>query len=223
MRSRVTLVITVFCFAFLGLISLWTMEEKQYKTFNANTYYVGVMGKTVDPKAQYNLMYNNLYTSEVQCTTELSVTTTASKGNKYWLTELFEFPTQSELQGMNVVQDDTYFEYRLFSEDSKIISPAQCTFLNSNVDLVNGAPGIVMLSGGMYKIEILNIKSWFCHMNKENKDKHSMIIGKNGEVPSVSAGNIIGVAKGDTTVRFYKRQEDNTFKNISIEEYYGIN
>ena len=211
-------------FVFLALLSALNMNVESDSVFGLDNFYQGSKGSPVDPKAQYNAMYNNIMFNADACSLVIQMSDNAKKAaSYYWIVEGQTVNTLSELQA--IAEDkDTLTKIKPFSNDGqKIIAPGDIEFENANVRQESSDRiDIEIKIGSKYVMEFRDVKSWWCHIGKKDQTKHSDRVGLGGVVPVCAGGYIIGEAKADTTVYLYKIDSNGDFQPASFADLFLV-
>lgn len=91
----------------------------------------------------------------------------------------------------------------LFNEGEYIVAPTSGDFTSTNYSSLNSEGEIVIsyVTSSGTNIIFLNVDSWYCHMDSENKHQHTVEIGEGTtKYSDVEAGQVLGKAKAETRV-----------------------
>ncbi len=223
LNTRGKLALTGAIISFLVLIILGAFNYNYTKTdkqFGLKSFYTGTYGKDIDPKAQYNTIYKNTIATVNGCFTKMKQASNPMRTGEYvWIVDGQVIEDKSYFE--QVAVDGNLTEIKPYMEGQKIISPSDLIFLNANtiqdkLDSIN----IRVQIGSRYIIEFENVKSWWCHIGKENPNKHTQVVGAGGIYVKCTAGYIIGEAKEDTIVKLYFLDENNKARPCDFTEVF---
>ncbi|MDE5638440.1 MAG: hypothetical protein K2I47_01360 [Odoribacter sp.] len=176
--------------------------------FDAEGFYSGTTGKVSNPKELYDSIYLNVLAAENACHGEMTRAENAQRTSN-GTTWIVDGQEADELS----LHDRVIKPYTALQ--SKIVAPADMTFLNSNVMLnADGEAYIEARLGADYIIRWEPVDVWWCHMGKSQKEKHTSVYGAGGEYSTCVAGWVIGKATENTEVRLWHLEGD---RQVPIE------
>lgn len=225
LNSRGGFILAGAIISFLFLIILasfsysYTAVEKQ---FGIKSFYTGAYGKDIDPKAQYNTIYKNTIVSANGCLNKMKQASNPMRiGSYVWIVDGQAIEDTSYFESVAV--NSNLAEIKPYKDGQKIISPSDLIFLNANtiqdkLDSINIRAQI----GSSYIIEFENVKSWWCHIGKDNPTKHTQVIGTGGIYSRCTAGYIIGEATNDTIVKLYSLDTNSRAVPCSFAEVFRV-
>ena len=218
--------VALFVLMFVGMFLLvaFNYSNPNDKAFSSEAFYQGKQGDLIDYKDLYNDLYVGLAPGSGECANEM----TAAKGYTLANGEVvqdcmagrFQWITPRSIKSSSEIGSDSIISP--YQDGDVIISPGNLKFINSNV-LQDSKDTIYIeaVLANKYVVRWDNVTSWWCHIGKENKNKHSRVVGKNGIYSSCSAGYIIGEANANTTVSFFILDEDGNQTPIGASEVFG--
>jgi len=209
--------VVMFCFA----LAIYTMDQD--KVFDVNGFYKGRSGERQNPKEVYDAIYSSILAAENACRKEMEqASDPVMAGNGvYWVVD-----------GVEVTKEDLGNATSIKPYDSvndKIVSPAELTFLNSNVTLDGNTAYIEAQLGTGYVIQWSPIRAWWCHIGKGNagvgeggskQTQHTDICGLGGKYAVCMPGWVIGQATEETEVKMWKILESGGRQQIPLAEYF---
>lgn len=219
--------IILFVGVFIGLFLLTALNWSKPNNipFTTEGFYTGNSGDYIDYKELYESLYVGLAPGSGECRTEMSYAVTGEQmenGNiietcmagKYQWIAPTSISSSSEMGTGSTIAP--------YNEGDVIIAPGNLTFINSNV-LQETADTVYIkaILAGKYIIRWDNVDCWWCHIGKENRNKHSKVVGKNGIYATCTGGYIIGQAKAGTTVSFYTIDSEGNEVPIDVQEVFG--
>lgn len=197
---------------FLGVANRTKKQEE--KVFDMRGFYSGEAGEATNPKELYNKLYANVLAADGVChsTMTKAVNVQMTENGIYWIAE----GDAASAEELNV------FTFKPYGgTNMQIVSPADMKFINSNVSVnEDGEMYIEARVGTRYIIQWSPVATWWCHIGKQNKNKHTSIYGNGGAYASVTAGWIIGEATEDTEVRMWKIEENGSQVQIRLSDYF---
>ncbi len=209
------IVVVMFCFA------LANYTVAQDKTFDANGFYKGKSGERQNPKEVYDAIYSNILAAENACRKEMNqASDPRMAGNGvYWVVDGVDITKESLGDVLSIKPYD--------STHDKIVSPAEVTFLNSNVMLNGDTVYIEAQLGTGYVIQWSPVRAWWCHIGRgqntgtgSGRTQHTDICGLGGRYSVCMPGWIIGQATEETEVKIWKLLESGGKQQISLAEYF---
>lgn len=222
-RSTLMVAGATLSFLFLALLSALNMSVSTDKVFGVNNFYQGSKGSPIDPKAQYNEMYNNIQFNANKCSTQMKLSSNAKPvGSYYWFVEGQSVKDESELRA--IAEDDEMTKLKPFSSDGQlIVAPGDIEFVNANTEQNSkDSIDISFNIGTKHVMEFRNVKSWWCHIGKEDPTMHTDRVGAGGIGASCAGGYIIGEAKADTTVYLYELDSNGAPQPASFSDLYVV-
>lgn len=203
----VLIVILLIIFGVLG----YTLPKNT--VFDSEGFYSGMVGKTSSPKELYDSIYMNILAAENACHKEMTRAKNLQRTSNgvTWIVDGQEVDEES-------LHKTCIKPYT--SLQNEIVSPADMTFLNSNVLLnADGEPYIEARLGTDYVIRWEPVAVWWCHMRKSQVEKHTNVYGAGGEYSTCVAGWIIGQATEETEVCLWRLEESRRIP-ITLSEYF---
>ena len=221
-RDSKVILLAVLSFAVLAVMVVLNYHPPDGKTFGLESYYVGNKEDVPDYVSLYNKMYATSYSQNV-CQTQLKRAEDVTLINNIsWIVGGQAIASEDELRACFVSDDGS--EVKPYTDTNReIVSPGMIHFENSNISSISTrGDGICIKAkiGTQYTIEWKGVKSWWCHMGKENPDKHTQVVGKGGGIDSCKEGFIIGEATKDTIVSLSKVSDGGEVEPCSFLELY---
>lgn len=214
-KSPSLILLLVLITLFLVILGVLNYSPPKNAVFDVDGFYSGTLGETFNPKELYDSIYTNVLAAENACHREmLRAKNVQLTGNGItWIVD-GQMPEAGSLC-TPVIKPYTELE-------NKIVSPADMTFVNSNV-LVNegGLPYIEAKIGSGYIIRWEPVDVWWCHIGKRQAERHTEVYGASGSYASCVAGWVIGQATPETEVRLWKVQEDGNRIPLNFSEYFS--
>lgn len=210
-RDSLLISLAAASFIVLLLFAVLGYSVKNDKVFGLENYYSGIIGSEMNPREVYNTIYKNTIMTSSSCMTKMTrATHPMSVGGFTWIVDGQSIYSKEDLEAISVNGDLTCIQPYKGSNSKKIVAPADLTFINANtVQYTDNIITIQAYLGQEYIIEFENIKSWWCHIGKENPTQHTEVIGYGGLQTKCTSEYIIGEAKDDTIIRlYYIKQED---------------
>lgn len=196
---------------FLLIVAMLNYNEQPDKSFSLENFYQGNVGERDDPKKIYDSMNSGKVDTIASCNrtpTSMKVDELMELPNsRYWIKSGVESFTELPEDIYVTSEDGEKKKYiKPFSDGDKIIAPERVTFLNSNKTSGYSETYMMEFQGSDNFIVVLeDIKSWWCHIGKEEQRVHTETIGYGGAVGAImSSGYILGEAKANTIVHVYK-------------------
>lgn len=219
-RNKVVLVLAVLSFAILAVLIIMDYTPPIYKEFSSDNFYVGIYGDDVDPRSTYRKMTYSDVTGSNGCRTELTRSESATVCGRFiWIGEGLEIKSAADINSMAVNGDTTRIQP--YPDDANIVAPARVAFVNSNINQESRDSIYMAVNiNNKYILRWDNIKTWWCHIGKENPNKHTQVVGAGGEAAVVSAGYIIGQANSNTVVSLYKINDDGSTTPVPVSELF---
>lgn len=219
-KNKVVLVLAVLSFAILIILVIMDYTPPVYKEFSSDNFYVGVYGDDVDPRSTYRKMTYSDVTGSSGCRNELTRSDSATVCGRFmWIGESLEIKSAADIDSMAVNGDTTRIQP--YVDGANIVAPARIAFVNSNINQESRDSIYMAVSiNNKYILRWDNIKTWWCHIGKENPNKHTQVIGAGGEAAVVSAGYIVGQANSDTVVSLYKINDDGSTTPVPVSELF---
>ncbi len=218
--------ISAVCIFVMIILVILDYKQPVYKEFGLDNFYVGYEGTEGDPKSAWEAINGTGVIGKNACDTVMKVPQAYEEspakvcGRYTWL-KLGDAPDKSSLS--NYYSGDNSV-LKPYEQDDYIIAPARLVFRNSNVDqsLVSAEDGIYIeaYAGAEYVIRWSNVYCWYCHIGKENVNKHTDVLGYGGSNRSTTAGYVIGVANKDTTVSLYMYNSNGNLTAASWNDFY---
>lgn len=223
-KSRIMLIVAGCLLLFL--ISVSSYSNARDVPFATDAFYQGTQLGNIDYKSLYDSWYVGLAPGSGSCKTEMEKAVSDMPMENGNVIELCMTPNAQWIaphvvssNGEIGADQHTIMPYE---DEDVIISPGTLVFLNQNISLnENSEPYIEAILNNSYKIRWDNISCWWCHVGKENKTKHTRCIGKGGSYSQCTQGYIIGEAKADTAVSFFKLDANGDWLDASVGEVLG--
>lgn len=223
-KQNFKIVLFVTIFISLGIFVIYNQPDSNSEVFSTDAFYTGTKSSDIDYKAIYDSLYVGLAPGSGQCRNEMIPVTeyvlddgtkaeTCMAGRFQWIVNK-TISNSSEIgSGAQIMP---------YGDGDLIVSPGNLQFINSNI-IQDNESTIYMeaILANKYVIRWDNIKSWWCHIGKDNTNKHSIVVGKGGIYSSCSAGYVIGQANADTVVSFYKLDADGNKTEIDAVDVFG--
>jgi len=222
-RDNKVIIGAVISFIVLLLFVILNYYPPDGKVFSIDGFYVGNKEGDINPKELYNEMYGGV-AAGLSCNTEIKKSTNYSLINNIaWIAEGVVPESSEELKAL--ATDDTCTVIRPYTTSyNMIVAPAEITFVNSNTTRTKeGSIFIVAKLHGDYEIQWDNITSWWCHIGKDNPDKHTLVCGANGICPTCREGYVLGEANNETLVSLYKVDGLGNRTPASFIDFYSLN
>lgn len=215
-RSKIVLVFAMFCAAimiFMLQAVTYTDEPKEYL---ANNYYDSSHGVDVNQRALYSAYHSASAYEANACNTQMTMASNPTyAGNYIWIVDGGSI-TRGQYSPV-----DGYDYYELYEDGELIIAPGQLTFINANtVEYEQGVISIRAYLGADRIIQWDRVESWWCHMGKDDTRVHTMRIGAGGSYPTCIEMTVIGEAREDTIVTFYKLNSNGDYDVVTIDEFF---
>lgn len=220
-QGRPKIVLAVVVIGILIGLVIYNYRPPMDKQFGVKNFYEPTEGSHLDPKRMYNALNPNADWSEYYCNTTMSYAKSPGRiGNYFWIKN-----------GENIDSVDMLGNYLLDGDASKlipyqdgdfIVAPSTLTFLNKNVKNAGDLSEEVNIMAGIgteYIIIWSNVDCWWCHIGKDNKERHTVVVGAGGLNEVCTEGYVIGQAKSDTIVSLYKRN-GNELEPYSFSQYF---
>lgn len=216
--------------AFVVFLGLYLMVQLNWSnandtTFATDAFYTGNQGDPIDYKELYDALYVGLAPGSGECRTEMmhadngaemengNTIETCMAGRYQWITPK-AVSSSADIGTGTVIAP--------YNDGDVIISPGNLKFINSNI-VQESVDSIYIeaILGNKYVIRWDDVECWWCHIGKENKSKHSKVVGNNGIYATCTSGYIIGQAKASTTVSFFTIDTDGNMTPIDVQEVFG--
>lgn len=219
-KNKCVLTIAVLSAFLLVILVILEYKPPRYKEFSSDNFYVGNYGEEVDPKDAYSKMTFSDVVGTGSCRTEM----TKSKDSRVcgrctWVGEGIDIKTVDDINSFAVNGDVSMIQP--YTDGAYIVAPARLTFVNSNVSQESADTIYISATiNNKYLIRWDNVKSWWCHIGKDNPKKHTDVVGARGLYSICTQGYIIGQANSDTTVTLYKLNEDGSTTPVPFSELF---
>lgn len=210
----------LFIIVFLGLylMVLFNTGRENDAVFTTDAFYQGISGSEINYKDLYNSLYVGLAPGSGECSTEMK--SAEDYGLSPYMAGRFTWLVAKPVStSADMGTGTTIMPYE---DGDYIIAPGNLKFVNSNIvqdsaDFIH----IEAILNDTYVIRWDNVTSWWCHLGKEHKSKHSKVVGNGGIYSSCSQGFVIGEANAMTRVTFYKIGLDGEQTLIDVSEVFG--
>lgn len=210
-KGRGVIIFAVFSFIVLGLIVLWNYRPENEKEFSAESFYTGQSAEDSDPKTLWAVIHGTAYYDTSSCLTKPPTTTVEYCHGAAWLSSGSR--TEEKMQSV---------DGRVYADGDYIIAPVNLRFANSNVSSSEGSIDIeaYVLSGNKVRITWKNVKTWWCHIGKEDVTRHTEVYGKGGSYDECTLGTVVGQATKDTVVCIEYQNDVGEWETWTVEEFY---
>lgn len=228
-KSSIVVTCASLVFIVLVVLVMYNYEAPSDSQFSPENFYAGNNGAEVDPKENYEQMVVGLVSGSLSCRSEMSKATDeelVQAGNYTWLA-----PNKNSINPDGISSYDDIRKLSLgadesvlmpYAEGDHIIAPGKMTFINSNVVQESADYTYIMAYiGTKYVLRWDDVDCWWCHEGKDNKNKHTRVVGARGIYASCIGGYIVGVAKDSTTVTLYEVLEDQSMVPVPFSNLFG--
>lgn len=227
-RKKTVVALTVLVVVILTLIVFYDGAKAGGNEFGLDNFYVGNFGEEVDPRGVYNSIYKSGMLASKQCREEMMAAEgyvlengetvhPEMSGRCIWIA-----PTH--VDSLDDVFNNCISEscIRPYRNGDVIISPGYLTFINSNVRQEDTDSICIEVKYGTdYVIRWDNVTAWWCHIGKDDAQKHTKVIGAAGMYSKCIGGYVIGEANEGTLVTLYRIAEDGSLNEESFESLFG--
>lgn len=225
-RNRLKIVLVMLmCLGSLAVLLVGYTEPND-SVFAVDAFYEGTKAGSIDYKAMYDSWYVGLAPGSGACKAEMEVAVSGADMENGSKIELCMAPSAVWIAPHIISSNDEMGANQSvitpYEEGDVIISPGHLKFLNQNLTLnENSEPYIEAVLNDTYKIRWDNISCWWCHVGKDNKNRHTKRIGKGGAYSECMQGYIIGEAKAETSVSFYRVDVNGDWVDTTVGDVLG--
>lgn len=219
-RNKPIFVIAILSVTVLLILIAITYKPPKYKEYSGDAFYVGQSGENVNPRELYERMSISSLIGTAGCRTEMTKADKATVCGRYtWIKNNEEIKSASDLNVYIYNGDSSML--RPYSNGDMIVAPAKLNFVNSNVN--QESEDSIYIAATIYNKYLIrwdNVKTWWCHIGKDDPNKHSEIIGAKGSYALCTQGYIIGEATSDTIVSLYKFDDNGNPVPVAFSELF---
>ena len=222
-KRKILFIIAIIVFTGLALLNLFDYNNSNEHIFGTDNFYKGHSGEDIDPRNFYRAVNVGVTPGHNECRNSMELA--SDRGIKTtpagWITWIGESSPSSIADVYAYGVEGSKCVLKPYKQDEFIIAPGHLKFLNSNIKQTDPDSIMIEAKYGEYVIRWENVKTWWCHIDKDNPKKHTKIVGSKGVYASCRTGYIIGQANAETKVSLFKVDADNNYTAANFEEICG--